>query len=393
MKKLLYNWNSDTEFITSWNITAGDTITLPLPAGFTYDFKVDWGDGVSNQITAYDDPNISHTYSTTAIIDIKISGLCEAWSINNNADIKLKLVEVKAWGNCNFKSLEGAFYGCSNLAAIPSDKIPAINITTFKYCFRDCEAITTIYAGMFDNAVNATTFEGCFYECRTLTAIPAGLFDNNVNVTSFERCFYICMALTVIPASLFYYNVNVTTFESCFEFCVNITAIPTGLFDNNVLVVTFESCFQRLTSLVAIPADLFKYNVNVTSFTSVFANCDIITSIPVDLFRYNVNVITFHYAFSYCYDLASIPADLFKYNVNASGFIGVFRYSVITSIPLLLFSNTLIPSYFNYAFKGCANINTAVPELWNTHPGSSGQDCFYGCTGAPNYASIPELWK
>ncbi len=37
--------------------------------------------------------------------------------------------------------------------------------------------------------------------------------------------------------------------------------------------------------------------------------------------------------------------------------------------------------------------NSAVPELWISHPNVTGKDCFSNCTKASNYASIPDDWK
>ena len=49
---------------------------LPLPSGQTYNFVVDWGDGNSDIITAYDQAETLHTYSSAFTGQITITGKC-----------------------------------------------------------------------------------------------------------------------------------------------------------------------------------------------------------------------------------------------------------------------------------------------------------------------------
>jgi surface protein len=52
-------------FATTWEVGAGDEVTLPTDGGSDktdYDFTVDWGDGTTEQFSG-DDPDPSHEYS------------------------------------------------------------------------------------------------------------------------------------------------------------------------------------------------------------------------------------------------------------------------------------------------------------------------------------------
>ena len=198
---------------------ADDTFTLPLVETYTYDAVVDWGDDSSSNITAYDDEDITHTYSVEGSYMIKITGTFEAWSFNNIGD-KLMATAVHFGSGVLFKYLLGGFYACSNLNSITGQ--------------------------IGDDSV--TSFEKCFRGCVLLASIPTGLFNNNTSVTSFRECFGGCLAITSIPTSLFDNNTSVTSFEECFA-NTDITSIPSGLFDNNTSVTSFEACFSICTSL------------------------------------------------------------------------------------------------------------------------------------------------
>ena len=87
-------------------------ITLPLPVAGTYDFVVDWGDGTTGIVTAYNDAAIMHTYTTAGIKTVSIKGKMTHWSFNNGGD-KLKITDVLRGGYSGLTSLNGGFYGCS----------------------------------------------------------------------------------------------------------------------------------------------------------------------------------------------------------------------------------------------------------------------------------------
>ena len=101
---------------TTWDIPATDpTITLPLQAGGTYNFGIDWGDGASTVITKPADA--THIYTAGGQKTIKISGTLNGWAFNNTGD-KDKLTKVVDWGNLEVGT--AAFHGASNLQSLPT---------------------------------------------------------------------------------------------------------------------------------------------------------------------------------------------------------------------------------------------------------------------------------
>ena len=108
--------SADLPFISEWDVPADDLkIVLPLPEGYTYNFKVDWGDSRQTTITSHDDPNATHTYTASNSYIIQISGTMPAWSFKAKPDSKDKLINVIDLGSVGWKSLAGAFYECNEL--------------------------------------------------------------------------------------------------------------------------------------------------------------------------------------------------------------------------------------------------------------------------------------
>ena len=106
--------HSGAPFSFVWEIPADDTeITLPLRPGYQYNFIVDWGDSLKNQVTAYDDADKTHKYLNKGNYTVTIIGTLEAWKFG--PDRKCTILSVIDLGNVGWKNLEGAFWGCSQL--------------------------------------------------------------------------------------------------------------------------------------------------------------------------------------------------------------------------------------------------------------------------------------
>lgn len=307
-------------FTTRWTVGAGVSITLPLvqnraEGALSYNFRVDWGDGTASTVTAYNDANRVHTYSSAGTYTVRIYGTMEGWSFGGLGDTA-KIVAVVHWGCApafkGFKYLAGGFLGCHNLTSLGVGPIPASG-----------------------TGVLSDGFKQTFYFCNnnSLTTIPAGLFDKHPNVTThaFDQTFAADTAINSIPAGLFNVHTQASTyaFFMVFSEC-SFSSIPTDLFRYNTLVSThgFDSAFQYNNNITSIPVDLFRYNTLVSSggFQKVFKNCDHLAALPTDLFRYNtlVSANGFANAFDSCPRLASVPADLFRYNTACTDFSNVF---------------------------------------------------------------------
>src|SRR5690606_15943272 len=78
----------DDRFVSRWRTdaygdSADDQITLPLVSNGTYDFVVDWGDGTTDTITAWDDPARTHTYPEPGTYTVTIEGDIVGWAFRN----------------------------------------------------------------------------------------------------------------------------------------------------------------------------------------------------------------------------------------------------------------------------------------------------------------------
>jgi len=150
-------------FTTRWLLDDADkTITLPLPSAGTYDFVVDWGDGTTGIVTAYNDADISHTYATEGVKIVSIKGKMTHWGFNNGGD-KLKITDVLSGGSTGLTSLYRGFYGCSNLKFVANDSEWTKDVTDMNRMFRSCSVFNSDISSWDVSSVKdmAYMFYGC----------------------------------------------------------------------------------------------------------------------------------------------------------------------------------------------------------------------------------------
>ncbi|MCV9388879.1 BspA family leucine-rich repeat surface protein [Reichenbachiella ulvae] len=151
-----------TSFITTWKTTTTDeTITLPT-TGTGYSYTVDWGDGSSDE-TIYA-AGASHSYTDAGTYTVTISGDFPRIHFNNAGD-KDKIQSVEQWGTGLWSSMEGAFYGCSNLIINASDAPNYKEVKSLSNAFKEASKFNaTVH--LWDVS-NVTDMSGTFENAST----------------------------------------------------------------------------------------------------------------------------------------------------------------------------------------------------------------------------------
>lgn len=220
----------------------GYTYELPAKAYSTSqpNISVDWGDSSSSTITSETDSNRFHTYATSGVKTISISGFLPAFRVDNNLTYRSIYTAILSFGNVGIRQLN--FYGCSNITSLSSitDLEGLSRVVLFDNTFRET-GVSSIPSGFFDYAVSAESFTSTF-TFTNITTIPNNLFDNCTNVSIFSSTFNACFSLATVPDELFRYNTDVVNFSSCFRNCRALTNIPT--FQYNTIVTTFANIFN-----------------------------------------------------------------------------------------------------------------------------------------------------
>ena len=134
--------------INTENISSGSSdlnqFKLPIQAPSTINSLVDWGDGTSDMITSYDQPEIKHTYSVAGEYTIKMNGVVNGWRFNNTGD-RNKLLYVLNWGVFDI-NIYRTFQGCANFNSLAIDS-PTISTNDLNAVFYYCDN----FNGYIDN--------------------------------------------------------------------------------------------------------------------------------------------------------------------------------------------------------------------------------------------------
>ncbi|MEN9907140.1 MAG: hypothetical protein RLZZ540_281 [Bacteroidota bacterium] len=197
-------YDGQLPFVSSWNTANTSTgsststqIKLPLISSGTYNFVVNWGDGNSDTITAYNAAAVTHTYSSSGTYTIIATGTCTGWQFNNTGD-RLKILSISSWGT-NFKlgtTQGGYFYGCSNLnLSSVSDTLNLTGTTDLLRTFRGCTSITSVNKFTDWNTGLIINFREMFLGCTNfnqnvgaLNVSGAGNIDSFfMNCTAFNN--------------------------------------------------------------------------------------------------------------------------------------------------------------------------------------------------------------
>ena len=101
-------------------ISGSNEFFLPLQNGGTYNFDINWGDGTTDTITSYNQPEAWHTYSVAGIYNIEITGTLIKWQMFFSNNDSKKILNISNWGDLNVNGQWG-FYGCTNMTCTATD--------------------------------------------------------------------------------------------------------------------------------------------------------------------------------------------------------------------------------------------------------------------------------
>jgi len=219
---------------TSSGSSTSTQFKLPLTTSTGLKCKVDWGDGTSNTITSHTAPEVTHTYASSGIYTVKITGKLLGWAFSNGGD-RLKILNIAKWGALKI-SVEAGFYGCENMTGTATD-VPTITTTSLAYYFENTK---------FNGELNYWNVSGVSVFLRMFRF--ASQFNQPLDLWNMSNATNL---RTMFAHSLFNQNVNswnvsnVTNFINTFGFCtfnqpldlwVLNTSQPidmTGMFESN----------------------------------------------------------------------------------------------------------------------------------------------------------------
>ena len=242
-------------FIAIFRTTnANETLTLPYDLNGTYSGNIDWGDGT---VVANTYANRTHTYVNSGDYDVNIIGECIGFVFNNGGD-KLKIIDVKQWGNGFVLSYNlNEFRGCTNLDITATDAPIILPNKELSGTFRDCTSL------VFNNSLNN-------WNWLNVSGLSATFFNAdsfNINLNSIDISNIIILNNTFASSN---YNQPLNNWDTS-----NVSQIQRMFKQNTVFnqplnnwdtsnVITFRECFFSCNS--------FNQDISDWDFSAITAS-------------------------------------------------------------------------------------------------------------------------
>ena len=181
-------------FTTVWKtdnagtvVSGTNQVKLPLSSGGTYNFTVDWGDGTTDTITAYDQAEATHTYAAPGTYTVTITGQIEGFGFASTGEDSSKLVDVVQWGPVRLHNNGYQFANCNNLAGFSATDNPDLSAVANMYrMFYGASSFNGNISGW--DVSNVTNMTQMFYNASSFNQDISGW--NVSNVTGMSYMFY-----------------------------------------------------------------------------------------------------------------------------------------------------------------------------------------------------------
>jgi len=162
-------------------------------------------------------------------------------------------------------------YDCRGLKVISCPNFDTSKVTTFSYCFYQCNLLKSVPMTMTTNI--ATDVGGLFNACYSLRKIPDLVFREDVAV-NFSTTFASCYSLEVFPTRM--NTSKSTSLDNTFSSCYHLRKVPEGFSSDNA--TTLNGTFLMAVNLIELP------NLNtskVTNMNNVFNGARNLKKLPV----------------------------------------------------------------------------------------------------------------
>lgn len=179
-------YNEEKPMILEVTVANGDTITIPFAAGGTFSGTVDFGNGVSRSFSAYNDANLTETYTNGGTYLITLSGTFTRFNVNNGA-FKAYFTNILQFGTNEFNIL--SFYGSNQLTVVTPNDTPSFSAAaSLINCFYQLTSIVSFANLEKWDVSNVRTWNLTFYG-SLLGALDLRNFIFS-SATSLLRTFY-----------------------------------------------------------------------------------------------------------------------------------------------------------------------------------------------------------
>ena len=292
---------------TSGGSSTSNQFKLPLVSTSTINSIVEWGDGTSDTITAYDQPEVTHTYPSGGVYTIKMSGIVNGWAYNFGGD-RFKAKNIKNWGVFDI-SVSSTFNGCGGNLTISATDAPIFSNPTVGAIFRTCYSVNNIGdLTKWDPAVSGlTSLSSLFEDCQNFNqdisgwdvsgvsdfnALFSGATSFNQDISSWNLTSSTSLERFLQKANGFNQDISslnistITNFVDLFERKIFNSDIGIGNWDISNVNILYRTFYNATFN---VPINIENWDTsNVTTMFALFLN----TNMDINLGNWDVSIVT-----------------------------------------------------------------------------------------------------
>jgi len=252
--------------------TDNETFSITNGSLGSFDAIINWGDGTTSEITVWNDPDRTHTYTTAGTYQISISG--EFGNIEFSTDSREKVISVDNLGTNGLRVLN--LSRCTNLATFTAGTTSTSDFTGRALDFSFCTSLTELDLTSFDVS-NVTSIGYSFRGCSALTLFDISTWDVS-NITQAGRFIWQCNSLTDLRLPPKFVHKNSVTMDHFFV-GIPISELDVSDWDTSS-VTTMANAFNGCSQLTEL--DVSNWDVsNVTNMQNLFSGCSGLTKIDI----------------------------------------------------------------------------------------------------------------
>eukprot|EP00768_Dysnectes_brevis_P004019 gnl/Dysnectes_brevis/2855_a3486_580.p1 GENE.gnl/Dysnectes_brevis/2855_a3486_580~~gnl/Dysnectes_brevis/2855_a3486_580.p1 ORF type:complete len:1368 (+),score=271.52 gnl/Dysnectes_brevis/2855_a3486_580:67-4170(+) len=216
--------------VLEFAIQADDlSLTIPtLRVAGEYNAVIDWGDTSTSDVTSWNSPGLTHTYSYAKSYTVRITGQFPSIRFDSSGHPSrkhnrhaTKLVRIHGLGCTGLTRMDHAFRGCINLTTVSGFAVMS-SVSNMISMFAHCESLTHVDISHWDVS-SVSSMSGMFKSCIQLESLD--IRDWNISRTVDTSAMFVgCVSLRDLDLSAWDTS-NVQNMCSMFRSCSVLSSL------------------------------------------------------------------------------------------------------------------------------------------------------------------------
>jgi surface protein len=277
------------DFVTTWTVGAGNTVTMPTDASYNYSGLIDWGDGTGGEdFSGHNDSQFTHTYESAGTYTVIVRGTFEALDSTQSSSFPSQMKTVVNLGSTGWQTLISAF-GSSSITSFAAGSCDTSAVTSLGSMFRGASSLQSVNVNGMDTS--AVTNMGTMFIYTT--GLTGSLDLSSLSTASLTNIAHMFDGtnLTSINFGASFNTSKVTDLYRVFQYADNLTSLDLSNWDTSSATY-IDNIFNGASSLQTLNLGSGWDYSGASATTGMFTNTTALNTITytgaIDTTKYRV---------------------------------------------------------------------------------------------------------